>query len=79
MRDLLGYLVEKMRRTLSARRIDFRERRIVDGTMHGRIEWDESQAGHLPLVVVDGTEVSWKDLRANADGHGRMAVPARYR
>jgi len=30
--------------------------------VRGRIEWDESQPGHLPLVVVDGKEVSWDDL-----------------
>ena len=59
---LLGRLVEKIRRALSVRHIDFRERRIIDSTVRGRIEWDDSQAGHLPLVVVDGKEVSWDDL-----------------
>ena len=59
---LLGRLVEKMRRALSVRHIDFHERRIIDSTVRGRIEWDESQAGHLPLVVVDGKEVSWDEL-----------------
>ena len=59
---LLGRLVEKMRRALSLRHIDFHERRIIDSTVRGRIEWDESLAGHLPLVVVDGKEVSWDDL-----------------
>ncbi|WP_343674146.1 DUF7686 domain-containing protein [Paraburkholderia heleia] len=59
---LLGRLVEKMRRALSVRHIDFRERRIIDSTVRGHIEWDKSQAGRLPLVVVDGTEVSWNEL-----------------
>ncbi|MGF6297831.1 MULTISPECIES: DUF7686 domain-containing protein [Paraburkholderia] len=59
---LLGRLVERMRRALSVRHIDFRERRIIDSTVRGRIEWDESQAGYLPLAVVDGKEVSWDDL-----------------
>jgi hypothetical protein len=59
---LLGRLVEKMRRALSVQHIDFRERRIIDSTVRGRIEWDEAQDGHLPLVVVDGKEVSWNDL-----------------
>lgn len=27
-----------------------------------RIEWDESQDGHFPLVVVHRKEVSWNDL-----------------
>ncbi|MEX3968696.1 hypothetical protein AB4Y42_42305 [Paraburkholderia sp. EG286B] len=59
---LLGRLVEKIRRALSVRHIDSHERRIIDSTVRGRIEWDESQPGHLPLVVVDGKEVSWDDL-----------------
>lgn len=59
---LLGRLVEKMRRALSVRHIDFHERRIIDSTVRGHIEWDESQAGRLPLVVVDGKELSWNDL-----------------
>jgi hypothetical protein len=59
---LLGRLVEKVRRALSVRHIDFHERQIIDSTVRGRIEWDESQAGHLPLVVVDGKEVSWNEL-----------------
>jgi hypothetical protein len=59
---LLGRLIEKMRRALSVRHIDFHERRIIDGTVCGHIEWDESQAGRLPLVVVDGKELSWGEL-----------------
>ncbi|MCG5076908.1 DUF7713 domain-containing protein [Paraburkholderia tagetis] len=59
---LLGRLVEKIRRALSVRHIDFHERRIIDSTVRGHIEWDESQAGRLPLVVVDGKELSWDDL-----------------
>jgi len=59
---LLGRLVEKMRRALSVRHIDFRERRIIDSTVRGRIEWDEAQDEHMPLVVVDGKEISWNDL-----------------
>ncbi|WP_442794142.1 DUF7713 domain-containing protein [Paraburkholderia sp. HD33-4] len=59
---LLGRLVERIRRALSVRHIDFHERQIIDSTVRGRIEWDESQAAHLPLVVVDGRQVSWNDL-----------------
>lgn len=66
---LLGRLVEKIRRALSVRHIDFRERRIIDSRVRGHIEWDETQDGHLPLVVVDGKEVSWNDL-------GRMLMCA---
>ncbi|MEM5461441.1 hypothetical protein VSR69_42740 [Paraburkholderia phytofirmans] len=59
---LLGRLVEKVRRALSVRHIDFHEYRIIDSTVRGHIEWDETQAGRLPLVVIDGQEVSWEDL-----------------
>ena len=59
---LLGRLVEKVRRALSVRHIDFHEHRIIDSTVRGHIEWDETQAGRLPLVVIDGKEVSWEDL-----------------
>lgn len=30
--------------------------------MRGRIEWDESEDGRVPLVVVDGQELSWEDF-----------------
>jgi len=59
---LLGRLIEKMRRALTVRHIDFRERRIIDSTVRGRIKRDEARDGHLPLVVVDGKEVSWNEL-----------------
>lgn len=59
---MLGRLIEKMRRALSVRHIDFHEHRIIGGTVRGHIEWDESQAGRLPLVVVDGRELSWGEL-----------------
>ena len=59
---LLGHLVEKIRRALSVRHIDFHERLIIDSTVRGRIEWDDSQPGHLPLVVVDGKAVSWDEF-----------------
>ncbi len=59
---LLGHLVERIRRTLSVRHIDFQERQIIDSTVRGRIDLDEAQDGLLPLVVVDGKEVTWKEF-----------------
>ena len=59
---LLGRLVEKMRRALSVRHIDFQAHQIIDCSVHGRIEWDESKHGRVPLVVVDGKSVSWDEL-----------------
>ena len=63
---LLGRLVEKIRRALSVRHIDFRKRCIVGSTVRGLIEWDED--GHLPRVIVDGQELSWDDF-------GRIVLP----
>jgi len=35
--------------------------------VRGRIEWDESQEGRVPLVTVDGREITW-------DEFGRMLM-----
>lgn len=59
---LLGRLVEKIRRALSVRHIDFHKHQIIGSKVRGRFEWDESQSGHLPLVVVDGRHLSWDDF-----------------
>jgi hypothetical protein len=34
------------------------DQRIV----RGRIAWDESQGGYLPLLVIDGREINWDEL-----------------
>ncbi|MEX3633474.1 hypothetical protein [Paraburkholderia sp. BR14320] len=60
-------------RALSVRRIDIHERRIIDSTVRGRIGRDESQAGYLPLVVIDGKKVSWNEL-----GRMLMSMEGRY-
>lgn len=62
---LLGRLVQKIRRTLSIRHIhevDGHGLQIADDTVRGRIEWDESEDGRVPLLVVDGQEISWEDF-----------------
>lgn len=61
---LLGGLIEKIRRALSIKHIaeDRHGLQIVDQTVRGRIDWDETEADHAPLVVVDGQEIRWDDL-----------------
>jgi len=59
---LLGRLVEKILRALSVKHIDTRQQSIVDRAVRGRIEWDESSAEGMPLVVVDGREIFWVDF-----------------
>lgn len=66
---LLGSLIERMRRSLSVRYLvsDEDAARIADQTVCGRIEWDASGDGRVPLLVIDGREVSW-------DEFGRMLM-----
>ena len=66
---LLGSLIDRMRRTLSVKHLVHSEQgtQIADQTVCGRIEWDESEDGRVPLLVIDGQEVSW-------DEFGRMLM-----
>ena len=66
---LLGKLIERMRRSLSVRYLagDEDGDHIVDQTVCGRTDWDESGDGRTPLLVIDGREVSW-------DEFGRMLM-----
>jgi len=62
--SLLGRLVERMRRSLSVKHLVRSEHdaQIADQTVCGRIEWDESEDSRVPLLVIDGQEVSWDEL-----------------
>jgi hypothetical protein len=62
---LFGRLVEKMRRALSVKHLEngdyglqISDQRIV----RGRIESDESPDGSLPLLAIDGREISWEQF-----------------
>ena len=61
---LLGRLIERMRRSLSVKHLVRSEhgRQIADLTVCGRIDWDGSQDGRIPMLVIDGQEVSWREL-----------------
>jgi hypothetical protein len=60
----LGRLVERMRRGLSLKHLEQSEQgmQIAGQTVRARIECDEAQDGRLPLLVIDGREVSWEDF-----------------
>jgi hypothetical protein len=62
--SLLGSLIERMRRSLSVKHLECSEHglQITDQTVCGRIEWDQSEDGRAPLLVIDGQEVSWEKL-----------------
>jgi hypothetical protein len=62
--SLLGRLVERMRRSLAVRHIESSEHgtRIVDKTVRAQIDWDETMDGRVPLLIIDGQEVSWDEF-----------------
>ena len=67
---LLGRLIDKIRRALSLRHIadgKFGPRIADHRVVRGMIEWDEAQGGRLPLVNIDGREITW-------DEFGRMLM-----
>jgi len=61
---LLGRLIERMRRTLSVRHLVRSEHgtEIADQRVCGKVGWDVSKSGRVPLLVIDGEEVSWDEL-----------------
>ena len=62
--SLLVSLIERIRRSLSVRYLERCEdgARIADQTVCGRIEWDASGDGRVPLLVIDGQDVSWNEF-----------------
>jgi hypothetical protein len=67
---LLGRLIEKIRRALSIRHlIDSKHGlQIADNrVVRGMIEWDNAHDGRIPLLIVDGREITW-------DEFGRMLM-----
>lgn len=66
---LLGSLIERMRRSLSVRYLvsDACGAQIAGQTVAGRIEWDACGDGRVPVLVIDGRDVSW-------DEFGRMLM-----
>lgn len=60
---LLGLLVQKIRRTLSIKYLENDERhglQIADMAVRGRIESDYSEAYRVPIMIIDGREISWE-------------------
>ena len=67
---VFGRLIEKMRRALSTKHLTEGEHgmQIADNrVVRGRIEWDDAHDGRVPLLVIDGREISW-------DEFGRMLM-----
>jgi hypothetical protein len=63
-RVLLTRLIERIRRALSTKHLRNGELdlQIADRVVRGRIEWDSAHDGSVPVLVIDGREVSWEDF-----------------
>jgi hypothetical protein len=62
---LLGRLIEKMRRALSIKHLrdDKLELQIAEhAVVRGIIQWDTNHDGHVPVLVVDGREITWEEF-----------------
>jgi hypothetical protein len=62
---LLGQLIEKIRRALSTTHLIDSEHglQIADRQLvRGMIEWDDAHDGRVPLLVIDGREITWNEF-----------------
>lgn len=66
---LLGRLIERIRRVLSSKYLEHKNfgQQIANQVVRGRIDWDRTNDEPVPLMIVDGREVSW-------DEFGRMLM-----
>jgi hypothetical protein len=63
--ELLGRLIEKLRRALAVKHIADSEHgmQIAEPlVVRGLIDWNSDQGGITPLLVIDGREVSWNEF-----------------
>ena len=62
---LLGKLIEKMRRALAVKHLANGALGLQIGDhqiIKGQIEWDAAQEGHVPLLIIDGREITWEEF-----------------
>lgn len=63
---LMAQLIERMRRALARCHLEHDEGsarlQIAEFLVRGRIDWDENEDGHLPLLVIDGRNVTWEQF-----------------
>lgn len=62
---LLGRLIGKIRRALSVKHLTDGELglQIADHQVaRGTIEWDDAHDGHVPLLIIDGREITWEEF-----------------
>ena len=62
---LLGKLIQKIRRALSIKHIEDSELglQIADHqTVRGVIEWNDASDGRVPLLLIDGRQITWEEF-----------------
>jgi len=64
--ELMGQMVPRIRRLLARQHLktepDMPGLHIADFMVRGRITWDENEDGRLPMLVIDGKEISWRQF-----------------
>lgn len=62
--SLLGRLIERMRRSLAVKYLVSSDlgAQIAGFAACGHIDWDPSEDGRTPLLVIDGQNVSWNEF-----------------
>jgi len=69
--ELMGQMVPRIRRLLAQQHLKTEPHmpglHIADFLVRGRITWDDNEDGRLPMLVIDGREISWEQF-------GRMVM-----
>lgn len=63
--EMQARLVARVRRQLTQRHLEVGpdgRLGIKDFTARGQITWDEEQGGSVPLLLIDGREVTWEEF-----------------
>ncbi len=62
--ELMGQMVPRIRRALARQHLKPEPHmpglHIADFLVRGRITWDDNEDGRLPMLVIDGKEISWE-------------------
>jgi hypothetical protein len=69
--ELMGRMVPRIRRLLAQQHLKTEPHmpglHIANFLVRGRITWDDNEDGRLPMLVIDGREISWEQF-------GRMVM-----
>lgn len=62
--ELLGRLIQRIRKALSVKQLEegMHGLQFAQDTVRGRIAWDDEEDGRVPLMIVDGREITWEQF-----------------